>query len=343
MVEDRATEKKNTIQQNLLLNDESFTQKQQNNSSSQIECSLHYDIEKGLKIANILYDAFRTTGIFGMQDMPEDAPPRGVKLGSLEHIIFLTLSVAIDYQRDGHSMWDASRATWEDPETRYLFDVYRVSEVPFEKVLNDMKKYKLSKKHRNDTKIWITIADSFAKKWEGNPLNFLEDCEWDAIRVLDRLKVDRHLSGNRSTKDFPYLGGNKIGPLWLRMLRDNAGISSIKNMDQVPIPVDVHIARASLCLGIVNGKYSGSVEPIYQDIRRAWAESVKGLEVEGRPMIAIDVDEPLWHLSKFGCSKRNGGGICPKKNECIVSDYCVSGRIEVNSEKINLESNSPPK
>jgi len=31
----------------------------------------------------------------------------------------------------------------------------------------------------------------------------------------------------------------------------------------------------------------------------------EGLEVEGRPMIALDVDEALWHLSKYGCTDRD--------------------------------------
>jgi hypothetical protein len=32
--------------------------------------------------------------------MPEDVQPAGVERGSLEHILFITLMVAIDYQRE---------------------------------------------------------------------------------------------------------------------------------------------------------------------------------------------------------------------------------------------------
>ena len=66
--------------------------------------ALSSDIPKGHHIAPLLYDAFRTTGIHGRADMPEDTPPQGVEAGSLEQILFLTLTVAIDYQRDAHAL-----------------------------------------------------------------------------------------------------------------------------------------------------------------------------------------------------------------------------------------------
>ena len=274
-----------------------------------------------------------------MCDMPEDEPPSGVTRGTLDHIIFLTLTVAIDYQRDAHALWDAARQTWEDPETRFLFDLTAVSEAPAEVVLPAMKKHRLSKKHTNDAKIWQTVAGSFARKWDGDPRHFLADCGWDAPTVLQRLKEDRHRSEVRVAKDFPFLGGNKIGPLWLRMLRDNACVTTLRNLDLVPIPVDVHIARASLCLGIVNGSYSGAMEPLFRQIRTAWAKSVEGLEVEGRPMIALDVDEPLWHLSKFGCASRDPvTGACPLKDTCIVGEFCVAGEVKVQRDRVEVHT-----
>ena len=301
--------------------------------------SVNQDTQKGNTIALLLYHAFRNEGIHGQHDMPEDEPPKGVIPESLDHILFLTLTVSIDYQRDAHDLWDAARATWEDPETRYLFDPLMVNVVPGERMLRDMGKHRLSKKHSKDAIIWRTVAGSFARKWEGDPRNFLADCGWDAPTVLQRLKEDRHRADGRVVKDFPYLGGNKIGPLWLRMLRDNAGVTMLRNLDQVPIPVDVHIARASLCLGVVNGNYTGSLEPLFQEIRTAWAESMKGLEVEGRPMIALDIDEPLWHLSKFGCALRDlKTGGCPLRENCVVGEYCLSGKVQVQPDCVVMQT-----
>ena len=78
------------------------------------------DPARAAAIAGPLSDAFTTTGILGQVAMPEDPRPAGVAVGSLEHILYITLTVTIDYQRDADRFWAASRRTFEDPETRIL-------------------------------------------------------------------------------------------------------------------------------------------------------------------------------------------------------------------------------
>lgn len=63
-------------------------------------------------IAEILYNVFIARGIFGRNDMPEDVIPNGVMKGSLEHLLFITLTVSIDYQRDVNEVWRSSRETF---------------------------------------------------------------------------------------------------------------------------------------------------------------------------------------------------------------------------------------
>ena len=182
------------------------------------------DSQRGKAVAELLYNAFSTTGILGRKDMPEDVLPDGVKRGSLEHLMFITLTVAIDYQRNAPSLWESSKRSFEDPETRYLYDPQLLHETAPKKITSDMQKHGLSKKQRKDAYIWRTVGISFYKKWKGNPINFLENCNWDSVTILDRLRSDSHLYNKRMVPDFPYLRGSKIGPLWLRMLRDNVGI-----------------------------------------------------------------------------------------------------------------------
>lgn len=299
------------------------------------------NIEQGRKLAPILYNSFNSKEIFNRNDMPEDELPKGVAKGDLDHLLFLTLSVCIDYQRNADTLWDSSRRTFEDPETRYLFNPGALHETASAKIIQDMQRYKLAKKMRQDAWIWETVGVSFLKKWKGDPRNFLIDCNWEAPTILTRLKQDQHIQGNKNVWDFPFLRGDKIGPLWLRMLRDNAGISQLKNMNQVPIPVDIHIARASLSLGVVQGEFNGKLTEIFPCIREAWAESVKGLAIRDRPMIALDLDEPLWHLSKYGCIKRNQlSGACSVKSQCIAEKFCMAGKISIsnNNNWISLKT-----
>ena len=302
--------------------------------ANRTETMITTDITRGRKLAELLHSAFATNGIHGRNKMPEDLPPTGVERGSLEHVLFITLTVAIDYQRDALALWDSSRRSFADPETAYLFQPARLHETPWQQVRKDMQKHKLSKKPGQDCNTWRTVSITFLKQWGGDPKNFLTDCGWDAPTILERLKAGTHLNNGRPVPDFPFLRGKKIGPLWLRMLRDNAGYS-IRNLEAVPIPVDVHVARASLAIGLIRGHYEGGVDGIYQEIRRAWRESVKGLMVDGREMIALDVDEPLWHLSKYGCTDRDAEtGICRHLERCDAREFCLRGSLNVSAARV---------
>ncbi|BDC36060.1 MAG: hypothetical protein EF806_03135 [Candidatus Methanoliparum thermophilum] len=301
--------------------------------------SIVIDNQRGKKVAELLYNSFSTMGIHGRTDMPEDITPNSVVRGSLDHILFITLTVSIDYQRDALSLWESSRKTFDNPETRYLFDPKLLHETPFRKIVDDMQKYKLSKKPQKDANIWRTVGVTFYTKWEGDPRNFLKNCNWDSPLILERLRKDTHLYNGRLVPDYPYLRGSKIGPLWLRMLRDNVGITQLRNLEKVPIPVDIHVARATLTTGVVRGSIEIRSNKMFEYIRKAWFESVKGLSVKNRPMIALDVDEPLWHLSKYGCSYRNKiTGYCPVSNRCEAREFCIKGRIEIENSIVKLET-----
>lgn len=301
--------------------------------------SIVIDGERAKKVAELLYNSFSTTGIHGRTDMPEDIIPNSVVRGSLDHMLFITLTVSIDYQRDAPLLWESSRKTFDDPETRYLFNPKALHETPLRKIIEDMQKYRLSKKPQKDANIWRTVGVTFYKKWEGDPRNFLKNCNWDAPTILKRLKNDTHLYNGRQVPDYPYLRGDKIGPLWLRMLRDNVGITELKNLDKVPIPVDIHVARATLTTGVVRGEFKGNITHLFDYIRKAWFESVKGLSIKNRPMIALDVDEPLWHLSKYGCSNRDKTtGYCPVYNRCEAREFCIKGKVKIENSVVELET-----
>jgi len=152
--------------------------------------SLKINSKKGKKVAKQLHSCFSTIGILGNTEMPEDILPKGIIRGSLEHLMFITLTVAIDYQRDANALWAVSRKTWEDPKTQYLFNPAALHQTTPRIIVNDMQKYGLSKKQKKDANIWRTVGVTFLKKWEGNPHNFIESCEWDSLEILNRLKGD---------------------------------------------------------------------------------------------------------------------------------------------------------
>lgn len=295
--------------------------------------------DRGHEAAVLLWRAFATRGIHGNTEMPEDERPGGVAKGTLDHVLFITLTVAIDYQRDATQVWDASRRTYADPETGYLFSPSAIFERPVRAVVDDLQKHGLSRKPRKDAYIWRTVALTFLKKWAGDPRNFLSSCGWDAPTILSRLKSDRHTVSGHEVPDYPYLRGDKIGPLWLRMLRDNVGESRLIGLERVPIPVDVHVARATFALGVVRGRYAGPLGQAYEAVREAWFAGVQGLTVHGRPMVALDVDEPLWNLSRSGCTNRDKTtGQCPVIDTCEAKTLCVLGKVVVDGSRVELDT-----
>ncbi|MBT0652909.1 hypothetical protein [Geomobilimonas luticola] len=297
------------------------------------------DQERIKAMANKLHTTLISSGILGKREMPEYLLPLGVEEGSLEHILFITLTVSLDYQRDADTLWKRSRMAYQDERTRYLFDPKLLHEVPYKTIKNDLQKHNVSQKITKDAEIWRTVGVTFYKKWEGDPRKFLADCNWDCPEILSRLKDDSHQYNGRIRRDFPYLRGNKIGPLWVRMLRDNVGISELRNLNMVPIPVDIHVARASMALGVVRGRYNGNLEEIYDQIRFAWREGVLGIQVKNREMVALDMDLPLWLLSRNGCTSRDKvTGICPKTDKCPIKEFCVPGRIDIKGTKIIIDT-----
>ena len=163
----------------------------------------HIDPERGRLAARVLYDAFRTTGIHGHNEMPEDILPIGVIRGSLEHLIFITLTVSIDKLRDANQLWEASRKTFEDPNSHYLYQLSELSSVPINKIVADMQVYGLSRRYNDDADYWRRNGITFDKAWKRDPRNFLEACAWDALSILRRLKKDKFKEKWGNKRCFP--------------------------------------------------------------------------------------------------------------------------------------------
>ena len=297
---------------------------------------LKINIEKGSQVARILFDKFNSEeGIFGKNVMPEDlmwgSDLTGIDVmtGSYDHLMFITMVVSIDYMRDANKLWEAGRETMENDETRWLFQPETVKDKTLDEIISAMKKNKLSQKHNKDADIWKRVSASFDSLYDANPMNLINECEQDALKIYEK-KYDL-----RFKKDFPSLSGNKIFPLWIRMLHDNIGIN-LKNLERIPIPVDVHIARATFTTGCLWGEYTGTIEEISSKIDDAWKKIIRDIE-HPKLKYSLQMDESLWHLSKYGCRFRKDN-FCPQKSDCPVCDLCIEGLVHVSSGGIKVKT-----
>lgn len=272
---------------------------------------LKIDPKRGQEIAYILIKSYRDGGIFGHTPrMPEAILPEGISKGSREHLLFLTLTVSIDYMRDADRLWDAARATFNDPETRFLFFPEEVVQKDFQTIINAGQNYNLFKRPSKDAERWIKICKTFHDYYQNSPLNFIEDCNFDALCIRNRLH-------NYATL-FPGLSGDKIGALWLRVVWKIGGIR-LTNLKKISIPVDAHIRRATIKTQVITNHEEipkNKLDLLDDYIRLAWDLSFQNTEI-----MPLEIDEPLWHLSRYGCSKAQKS--CPNFDKCPVNYYCI--------------------
>ena len=269
----------------------------------------------------------KKTEFFTNAELPEELIPEGAVVGSYDHIMFLTQSVSIDYMRSAQQLWDAARTTWKDDKTRWIFYPQEIVERNLEDLIDAMAKYKLSRKHTKDPKIWRKVALSFNELFDGDPRNLFEKFNYDALQIFNAMR-------SQYGKDFPYLAGatgtSKILSLWIRILHDVAKVE-FKNLHEVPIPVDIHTARATITTGCLAGEFSGSFNELVDETKKAWIEAC-----EGTNFYPLQLDEPLWNLSRYGCSNYKIGNPCPVRNQCKLRSYCTT---ENPSSKIILQQN----
>ena len=146
--------------------------------------------------------------------MPEDVLPEGVKPGSPEHALFLTLTVALDYMRDSDKLWEASRTVFANPETCYLFDPNQVVQINSSRVRADLIKHGVALRPNQDPDVWITISSTLHRAFGGRVKPLLLKGAWSGPHILKLIRGAIYRNG------FPNLKGDLIAGIWLRILKD---------------------------------------------------------------------------------------------------------------------------
>lgn len=291
---------------------------------------LEHRPERAKEAARRLWAAWTGDGIFGVRSMPESRPPSGVERGSREHALFITLTVAIDYMRDAAALWEASRTAFDADGTRWLFNPAAVATAEPAVVKDVLAATRIAKRPDQDARIWQTVSASLQRRFRGDPRQIAAESAYRAPAMIDALR--------RIRDDFPWLKGPKIAPLWVRMMADEVGLT-LRDLDQVPIPVDIHIARTTFACGGLVGSFRGTVGASSPTIQNLWHGALSGTD-----LYPLQLDQALWLQSREGCSRRRGDS-CPREAECAIADLCVAGTIRLDDDSLVVEThltNGPP-
>jgi len=243
------------------------------------------DVKKLRKITFALFkDYSNKQGVFEQFSFPPEYNlPKGMQKGSDEQLLFLTLTVSLDYMRDAVKLWKQSYDAWLNLKNRWIFNPKTVVENGLEALVELFKSIN-EQRPQKDAKIWFTICKKLLE-FDGSVYKLLEYLNFDAMDISVYL--------DKNKEDFPYLRGYKIKSLWLRMVNDTAGIK-LKKIEDIPVPIDVHTARMTLRI-FFNEDFNGEItKELREKTQKAWK-----IVLSGTSIYPLQIDEPLWLLGKY--------------------------------------------
>ncbi|MEY8680431.1 hypothetical protein AALH74_07805 [Lactobacillus johnsonii] len=164
------------------------------------------EILKKLEYLNKLY----RNGYWG-SELPEDTRPKKLDPNSEENAIFYTLPTALDYQRNSNTLWKSATATFENNETKFVFNPGEVVKKEFTEVQDALTKYNLALQKNKQTQIWIRLCQTLVNNFNGRVTDFFAYFDNDIQKVRHYMQVEKK-------KDFPYLSGKKLCNYWLYVM-----------------------------------------------------------------------------------------------------------------------------
>jgi phosphoribosyl-AMP cyclohydrolase len=219
-------------------------------------------------------------GSIGDTTMPEDSHPKF--LTNEDRLAYFTLPMALNYQRDSYTLWKSALKTYDDLETKEVFDVKNVVDLSDESLRQKLTKHKLALQPNKHIQTWEKLSQTFSENW-GSIEKFFEDCDSDFLKVRDSIQ-------HKHKKDFPYLSGPKIFNYWSFVINTFGGIDLI-NKEYIEIAPDTHVTKCSVLLGVISKE---EAEKMTKDqISARWREVL-----DGSGITPIEMHPPLWFWSK---------------------------------------------
>lgn len=228
------------------------------------------DVSRGLLAA------FRE-GYFG-SELHEKLPD--LDRGSREFYLYLTLAPALNYQRNSDAFWRSAVATWQDPDTQFVFFPENTSR-GLGAYRDALTRHGLALQPTKHTGIWFQIAETLRRDYNGDPRVLIGSSRRDVEIIRQTLL--------RRKRDFPYLSGPKLSNYWLYLLDFFTDVSFTDRSD-ISVVADSHVIGASIRLGLVEDGKADAVT-----VGEAWKSALEGSQIA-----PCDLHAPLWRWSRAG-------------------------------------------
>ena len=222
-------------------------------------------------------------GKLGGEVMPEDANP-GLENSYLENYLYFTLPMALNYQRNSYKLWESALKTYDDEETKFVFNPKLCLKKTFEEVQYALTKYKVALQKQKQTEIWLKLCNTFVEFYDGDIRKLFEYQGNNVDKIRKYIQIE-------NKKKFPYLSGTKICNYWLYVIYQYTD-RRYKDMENLTVAPDTHVCKATLKLGLITEEEfkQSNVQLIVID---RWKELLDGTNYN-----QIDVHTPLWLWSR---------------------------------------------
>jgi len=228
-----------------------------------------------------LLHAYKTWKLWYMK-MPEDANPWFSQNEKEICLTYFTLPMALNYQRNSYKLRESVLQTYNDLETKDVFDIALSSKMSEQELREKLLKYKIAlqpNKHiQTRKKISTTIETN---RWSmENLFLFVQN---------DFLKL-KELIQKEYKKWFPYLSWPKIFNYWSFIMQEYWDIK-LKNSEYIDIAPDTHITKCSVKLCVITEEEAEHLTK--EKISEKWREILQWTWIN-----PIDMHPPLWFRSR---------------------------------------------
>lgn len=237
--------------------------------------------EKIISKCKILLDAYHS-GKLGYMKMPEDANPGFSKEEKEARLAYFTLPMSLNYQRDSYKLWESALKTFDDSETKVVFDIQSSANLNETKLREYLSRYKVALQPNKHIATWQKIAKTISTNW-GTIGNLFESADYDFLKLKDIVQ-------RQFKPGFPYLSGPKIFNYWSFIIQEYGKIE-LKNSEFIEIAPDTHIIKCSVILGVITQVESEFLTK--ESISEKWRELLRGTGIN-----PIDMHPPLWFWSR---------------------------------------------
>ena len=237
--------------------------------------------EEIVSSCKILLDAYNS-GELGFMKMPEDSNLGFSKSEQELRLTYFTLPMSLNYQRNSYSLWESALKSFEDLETRRVFDVGFSANADEEELRNLLMKYKIALQQNKHIDTWERISRTIFDNW-GSVGNLLKFADYDFLKLRQIVQVDYK-------KGFPYLSGPKIFNYWSSIIQRYGGVK-LKNSEFIEIAPDTHVTKCSVILGVITEDEALVLSK--EKLSEKWRDVLTGSGIN-----PIDMHSPLWFWSR---------------------------------------------